>query len=84
MRYFCPSAIFSDYLGGQMGDKTGDKLQMSKLKIKNLQKPEQSLTLEHKGFTGLFLQILCVSLQLGYFPTQKCLKILLRVSCGVI
>ena len=37
MRNFCPSAIF-DYLGGQMGDKTGEKLQMSKLKVKNLQK----------------------------------------------
>ena len=37
MKSFCPSAIF-DYLGGQMGDKTGEKLQMSKLKIKNLQK----------------------------------------------
>ena len=37
MRYFCPSAIF-DYLGGQMGDKMGEKLQISKLKIKNLQK----------------------------------------------
>ena len=37
MRYSCPSAIF-DYLGGQIGDKTGEKLQISKLKIKNLQK----------------------------------------------
>ncbi len=37
MRYFCPSAIFY-YLGGQMGDKMGDNLQISKLKIKNLQK----------------------------------------------
>ena len=38
MRNFCSSAIF-DYLGGQMGgDKTGEKLQMSKLKVKNLQK----------------------------------------------
>lgn len=38
MRYFCPSTIF-DYLGGrQMGDKMGDNLQISKLKIKNLQK----------------------------------------------
>lgn len=37
MRYFCPSAIFS-YFGGQMGDKKGDILQISKLKIKNLQK----------------------------------------------
>ena len=37
MRYFCPSAIF-DNLGGQLGDKTGDNLQISKLKIKNLQK----------------------------------------------
>ena len=37
MRYFCPSAIF-DYLGGQMGDKMGENLQISKLKIKNLQK----------------------------------------------
>ena len=47
MRYFCPSAIF-DYLGGQVGDKMGDNLQISKLKIKNLQKPEHSLTLENK------------------------------------
>ena len=37
MRYFCSSAIF-DYLGGQVGDKMGDNLQISKLKIKNLQK----------------------------------------------
>lgn len=37
MRYFCPSAIFY-YLGGKMGDKMGDNLQISKLKIKNLQK----------------------------------------------
>ena len=37
MKSFCPSAIF-DYLGGQMGDKTGENLQISKLKIKNLQK----------------------------------------------
>ena len=37
MRYFCPSAIF-DYLGGQMGGKKRDNLQISKLKIKNLQK----------------------------------------------
>ena len=50
MRYFCPSAIF-DYLGGQMGDKTGEKLQISKLKIKNLQKWAQFLMLEIKRFT---------------------------------
>lgn len=37
MRSICPSAIF-DYLGGQLGDKTGENLQKSKLKIKNLQK----------------------------------------------
>ncbi len=37
MRYFCPSAIFG-CLGGQMGDKMGDNQQISKLKIKNLQK----------------------------------------------
>ncbi len=37
MRHFCPSAIFY-YLGGQMGDKMGEKLQFSKLKIKNLKK----------------------------------------------
>ena len=47
MRYFCPSAIF-DYLGGQMGDKMGDNLQISKLKIKNLQKWAQFLMLEIK------------------------------------
>ena len=45
MRYFCPSAIF-DYLGGQLGDKMGDNLQISKLKIKNLQKWAQFLMLE--------------------------------------
>ena len=50
MRYSCPSAIF-DYLGGQMGDKTGEKLQISKLKIKNLQKLAQFLMLEIKRFT---------------------------------
>ena len=38
MRYFCTSAIF-DYLEGKDGgDKMGDNLQISKLKIKNLQK----------------------------------------------
>ena len=37
MKSFCSSAIF-DYLGGQLGDKMGDNLQISKLKIKNLQK----------------------------------------------
>ena len=50
MRYFCPSAIFG-YLGGQMGDKMGDNLQISKLKIKNLQKLAQFLMLEIKRFT---------------------------------
>ena len=35
MRNFCPSAVF-DYLGGQLGDKMSDNLQISKLKIKNL------------------------------------------------
>lgn len=47
MRYFCSSAIFG-YLGGQMGDKTGEKLQISKLKVKNLQKWAQFLILEIK------------------------------------
>ena len=42
MRYFCPSAIF-DYLGGQIGDKMGENLQISKLKIKNLQKIDKIL-----------------------------------------
>lgn len=37
MKSFCPSAIIDD-LGGQMGDKTGENLQISKLKVKNLQK----------------------------------------------
>ena len=37
MKSYCPSAIF-DYLGRQMGDKTGENLQKWKLKIKNLQK----------------------------------------------
>ena len=50
MRYFCSSAVF-DYLGGQMGDKTGENLQISKLKIKNLQKWAQFLMLEIKRFT---------------------------------
>ncbi len=50
MRYFCPSAIFG-YLGGQPGDKMGDNLQISKLKVKNLQKWAQFLMLEIKRFT---------------------------------
>lgn len=49
MRYFCPSAIF-DYLGGQMGDKMGENLQISKLKIKNLQKWTKFLMLEIMRF----------------------------------
>lgn len=51
MRYFCPSAIFG-YFGGQMGDKMGENLQMSKLKVKNLEKWAQFLMLEIKRFTG--------------------------------
>ncbi len=51
MRYFCSSAVF-DYLGGQMGDKMGDNLQISKLKFKNLQKQVQFLMLEIKRFTS--------------------------------
>jgi len=47
MRFLCSSAIF-DYLGGQMGNKMGDNLQISKLKIKNLQKCAQLLMLEIK------------------------------------
>ena len=42
MRYFCPSAIFG-YLGGQMGDKMGDNLQISKLKIKKTAKMDEIL-----------------------------------------
>ena len=45
MKSFCPSAIF-DYLGGQMGDKMGENLQISKLKIKSLQKWIKLLMLE--------------------------------------
>lgn len=53
------------------GDKKGKNLQINNTQNKKLQKSEQSLTLENERFTGLFLQILCVSLQLGYFPMQK-------------
>ena len=51
MRYFCSSAIFG-YLGGQPEDKMGDNLQISKLKIKNLQKWAQFLMLEIKRITS--------------------------------
>ena len=51
MRYFCPSVIFG-YLEGQMGDKMGDNLQISKLKIKNLQKCAQLLMPEIMRFTS--------------------------------
>jgi len=34
MRNFCPSAIV-DYLVGQKGDKTGEKLQMSNVNLLN-------------------------------------------------
>ena len=49
MKSFCPSAVF-DYLGGPMGDKMGDNLQIWKLKVKNLQKWAQFLMLEIKRF----------------------------------
>lgn len=55
------------YVKGQV---LGKNLQINNTQNKNLQKPEHSLTLENKQFTGLFLQILCVSLQLDYFPTH--------------
>lgn len=42
MRYFCPSAIF-DYLGGQMGDKMGENLQISKLKNQKSAKMDETL-----------------------------------------
>jgi len=51
--------------GGKVRQKSANNTQN-----KNLQKPKQSLILENKRFTGLFLQILCVSLQSDYFPTQ--------------
>ncbi len=51
MTYICPSAIFG-YLGGQMGDKTGDNLQILKLKIKKLQKRTKFLMLEIMRFTS--------------------------------
>ena len=70
MRYFCPSAIFG-YLGGQMGDKMGDNLQISKLKIKNLQKWAQFLMLEIKRLTAVYLQIFYFSLQWVYLPPQN-------------
>ena len=70
--------------GDIWGTKLGKNLQINNTLNKNLQISEQSLTLENKRFTGLFLQILCVSLQLNYFPTQKWEKMLLRVSWGVI
>ena len=57
-------------LGDIWGTKLGKNLQINNTQNKNLQKPEHSLTLENKQFAGLFLQILCVSLQLDYFPTQ--------------
>lgn len=61
MRYFCPSAIF-DYLGGQLGDKMGDNLQISKLKIKNLQK-QTKINCLNKANYEQYLQIICFSLQ---------------------
>ena len=48
---FCPSKK-KCYFGGQMGDKMGENLQISKLKIKNLQKWAQFLMLEIKRFTS--------------------------------
>ena len=57
-------------LGDIWGAKLGNNLQTNNTQNKNLQKPEQSLTLENKRFTGLYLQIICVSLQSDYFPTH--------------
>ncbi len=73
MRFFCPSAIF-DYLGGQIGDKMGDNLQISKLKIKNLQKWAQFLMLEIKRFTIHICRHYAFFAK-NHLPTQKLLKI---------
>jgi hypothetical protein len=42
MSYFCSSAIF-DYLGGQMGDKTGEKLQIWEVKNQKSAKMDEIL-----------------------------------------
>ena len=51
VKYFCP-LMKKCNLGGQLGDKMGENLQISKLKIKNLQIRVQLLMLEIKRFTG--------------------------------
>ena len=69
MRYFCPSALF-DNLGGQPGDKTGDNLQISKLKIKNLQKWMKFKCLKLCNLRAIFADSMLFFAKI-YFPTQE-------------
>ncbi len=58
------------YFGEQLGDKLGEKRQIWKLKNKNLQIWAQFLRLEMKRNYGLYLKMVCFSLQKITFPRR--------------
>lgn len=68
MIYFCPSAIF-DYLWGQMGDKTGEDLQISKLKVKKLQKWMKFKCLKTCDLRAIFADCMLFFAK-NHFPMQ--------------
>ena len=72
MRYFCPPAIFG-YLGGQPGDKMGDNLQISKLKVKNLQKERIFKCLKLCDLRAVFADSILFFAK-NHFPTQNLLS----------
>lgn len=72
MRFFCPSGK-NGYLGGQMGDKMGDNLQILKLKIDNLQKWTEFKCLKLRNLRAIFADGMRFFAK-NHFPTQNLLS----------
>ena len=82
MRYFCPSVIFY-YLGGQMGDKMGDNLQISKLKSKVCKNRRNFKCLKSCDLRAIFADSM-LFFSKNHFPMQKREKMEPRSSWVVI
>ena len=82
MRYFCPLAIF-DYLRGQMGDKTGENLQILKLKIKICKNGQNFKCLKLYDLHAMFADSMLFFAK-NHFPTQKCANMFPNISSSEI
>lgn len=88
MKSFCPSKKKCN-LGGQLGDKFGEKRQIWTLKNKNLQIWALFIVLEIKQIMSnicrwyVFFQKITFPRKI-YFPMQKCWKMFERVSSVVM